>query len=260
MAIKFTPEYNADIRRRVHNFNQVRKRALDAGVPKNRIPNLVKVRDLKASIRNKNALERYLKHLERFSRKSTNELVNISDDYKVTKWYYNFVKDNRELAKQYFEDEYKRVEKRTSKYPGERDYLNTITAKIGVLEKDINALDDKEFRATLNAVNEFFNAPSLRKERYREYLSVVEEVMDTLEIDDDVKNKFFKNFEQLTPTQFLYAFDNNSIIERIYELYFKRNDDGTVQINTDEDSAKELVNSLLEQTDLIIEDAKANSV
>lgn len=259
MAIRYTPEYNAEIRRRVHNFNQNRKRAELAGVPKNRIPRKVKTSELKASYPTRRELEKALRHLESFNLKSTQDSISI-DDYKTTKWNYDFVKGNQDLARKYFENEFKRVEKRTARFPGERDYLNTISAKIETLGKNVNELDDKEFRASYNAINEFLGASSIRKERYREFLSVVEEVMDTLEIDDDVKNKFFKKFEQLTPTQFLYAYDNNDIIARVYELYFKRNTDGTVQLNTDVNSAKEIMNSLFEQADLMVEDAKLNSV
>ena len=84
--------------------------------------------------------------------------------------------------------------------------------------------------------------------------------MGVLEIDEDVKNNFFNKFQQLTPTQFLYAYDNNDIIARVYELYFKRNADGTVQLNTDVNSANDIMNSLFEQADLMVEDAKVNSV
>ena len=247
MAIRYTPEYNAEIRRRVNNFNQNRKRAELAGVPKNRLPNPVKVSELKANIKTK-------------SKKATNDRINIGEDFKTTKWNYDYLKINRNLAKEYFENEYKRVEKRVLFLFGEHNYLDTISAKIELLSKDINTLEDREFRASLNAVNEFMHAPSQRKTAYRGYLMVVEEVMDTLNIDKATKDAFFKKFEQLTPTQFLYMYDNNALIERVYELYFKRNENGEVQLNTDVDSANEIIEELLEQADLMIEDAKLNSV
>lgn len=260
MAIRYTPEYNAEIRRRVHNFNQNRKRAELAGVPKNRLPNPVKVSELKANIKTKSELERVLNQLDKFSKKATNDRINVGEDFKTTKWNYDYLKINRNLAKEYFENEYKRVEKRVSQLPGERNYLDTISAKIELLSKDINTLEDREFRASLNAVNEFMQAPSQRKTAYRSYLTVVEEVMDTLNIDKATKDAFFKKFEQLTPTQFLYMYDNNALIERVYELYFKRTENGEVQLNTDVNSANEIIEELLEQADLMVEDAKLNSV
>ena len=259
MAIRYNKAYNARIRNIVHNFNQSRNRAEKAGVPKNRLPRTVKVSELKASYPTRRELEKALTQLENFSRKATRDRISIGDS-QTTRWNFDFVKANQNLAKEYFEREYKRVEKRTSKFVGERDYLNTISAKIETLGKNVNELDDKEFMASYNAINEFLGSSSLRKERYREFLSVVDEVMGVLEIDDDVKNNFFNKFQKLTPTQFLYAYDNNDIIARVYELYFIRNADGTVHLNTDVNSANDIMNSLFEQADLMVEDAKANSV
>lgn len=260
MAIQYTPKYNAEIRRRVHNFNQTRNRAEQAGVPKNRLPRTVKVSELKSNYKTRRELERALSQLDRFTRKGTQNRISIGDNFKTTKWNFDYVKNNQNLAKEYFEKEFKRVEKRTSKYAGERDYLNTISAKIDVLGKNIDSLDDKEFTASLNAVNEFMQAPSQQKTAYRSYLAVVEDVMDTLNVDKKKQDAFFKKFEQLTPTQFLYMYDNNDVISRVYELYFKKGEDGEVQLNTDVSSANEIIDSLLEQTDIMVEDAKANSV
>lgn len=259
MAIRYDPKYNAEIRRRVHNFNQTRNRAEKAGVPKNRLPSIVKVSELKANYKTRSELEKALNQLDKFTRKSTNNRISIGD-FKTTRWNYEYLKGNRNLAKEYFEKEFNRIEKRVSQFPGERDYLNTIQAKINVLEKNITALDEREFKAALSAVNEFASSPSKLKSSYRGYLSVVEEVMDVLNIDEKEKNAYFKKFEQLTPTQFLYMYDNNPIIARVYELYFKRDENGKVQLNTDIDSARELVDSLLEEADLMVADAKLNSV
>lgn len=260
MATKFSKEYNKDARRRVYNFNRTRNRAERAGVPKNRLPRTVKLSDLKKSTKSKQELNKILNQLDKFTRKSTSDFIQIDNEFKTTKWNYDFLERNRKLAKDYFKTEYKRVEKRTGRFPGERGYLDTINAKMKVLDKDINKLSGKEFQAALNATYEFMEAPSVRKNKYRGFLSAVEEVMDVIGVKKEQKDAFFKKFEQLTPTQFLYAYDNNDIIARVYELYFKRNEEGEVLLNTDLNSAKEIIDSLFEQADFIIEDAKVNSV
>lgn len=260
MAIRYNPKYNKEIQRVVRNFNRTRKRAEQAGVPKNKLPNPVKISELKANFNTRKDLDKVLNQLQKFSVRSTKQRIKIGEDFNTTQWNYDFLKLNRNLAKEYFEKEYARVEKRVSQYPGERDYLNTISAKIDVLDRDIKDLGGREFGAGFRAVNEFMQAPSQRKSAYRGYLAVVEDVMDTLNIDNTKRNVFFKKFEQLTPTQFLYMYDNNALIERVYELYFKRNENGEVQLNTDVDSANEIIDELLEQVDFMVEDAKLNSV
>jgi hypothetical protein len=70
---------------------------------------------------------------------------------------------------------------------------------------------------------------------------------------DSVLNKFNK----LNPKQFLYAYDHFDIISRIYELadspiY------GGLKLNTTEEDAENLVDTLMEQVDGVITDAKNN--
>ena len=84
--------------------------------------------------------------------------------------------------------------------------------------------------------------------------------MDTLNFPEEERKKFFKKFEQLTPTQFLYMYDNNPLIDRIYDLYLERDKDGDVILNTDNATAEDLINELMEQADVMIEDAKLNEV
>jgi len=259
MAVRYTPEYSAEIRRRIYNFNQTRRRAEESGVPQSRLPRPVKVSEFKKIYKNKRDLERALNHLDKFSRKSTRDIIHL-DDIIMTRWDYEYFKLNRKLAEQYFQNEYDRVEARTSIYPGERDYINTISAKLNVLKNDINELNGREILAGLRAVQEFVASPSLRKTQYRNYMRAVEEVMDTVGIDEASKKAFFKKLEQLTPTQFLYLNDHNPIISRVCELYFDKNDYGEVMLNIDVDSAENIIENLLEDIDLMIEEAKRNSV
>lgn len=260
MAIRYNKSYNEKINRSVRNFNRTVKRAEEAGIPKNRLPEPIKVSEIKGSFHNRKDVDKLLKQLDKFSRSSVKSMNKYTNDVRTTEWNYDFVKANQLLAKEYFESEYWRVAERASKFPGERDYLDTISAKIDLLSKDVTELDDVEFQASLRAVNQFINAPSLRKERYREYLHYIEEVMNVVGIPEEEQNKFFKKFEQLTPTQFLYAYDHSDIIARTYELYFKRDKYGDVILNTTTENAEELIDELFSQVDYIIEDAKANSV
>ena len=259
MAIRYNKDFNKRLYKTVRNYNRKIERAEGSGIPKNRLPHRLKVSDLKGSYTKRSELNKVLNQMENFNRSSVKAMGYFNEDVRTTKWNYDFVKTNQLPAIQYFENEFKRVEKRVSKLPGERGYLNTISAKIKTLQKDISEMDDNEFRASLSAINEFITRPSSLKDDYRQYLHCVEEVMDTLNMSTEKKNEFFKKFEQLTPTQFLYAYDNNDIIGRIYELYFKRDENGEVVLNTDVDSANELIDVLFEEVDFIIEDAKTNS-
>lgn len=258
MVIRANKSYENKIKQKIKNYNERLRYAENAGVPKNRLPRKAKLFNFQTIYTTKKEMDKALARLDKFNMDSAKKLKNIGDT-RTTEWNYDLFKENRKLAKEYFESEYNRVEKRTLKYAGERDYLNTISAKIDVLDKDMEKLSGVEYQAGLRAIEEFMNAPMLRKNNYRQFLNEVEAVMETIGVDKNKRNEFFKKFETLTPTQFLYAYDNNDVINRVYALYFKRDVNGEVIINTNIGSAKAIIDDLFEQVDYIIEDAKLNS-
>ena len=176
---------------------------------------------------------------------------------KAIDWEMKYLKNNLNSAKAYFEREYDRVSKRIGRFPGERAYLDTISAKINLLNLDTTYMNQNQFRSAMSAVNEFAKAPTNLKSRYRGFLSEVEWVMDRVGISDKDKEKFFNKFSKLSPTQFLYAYDNNPLIARIYNLYFKT-EGGEAIMTTTTDDAEKQIESLFEQVDDIVNDAIKN--
>ena len=257
MSVKYTPEYNQEIRRRVYNYNRRITRAEELGI-KN-LPNKVKVRELKSLYSDRDELNKELSRLDKLTRERMTNRSNKKGGARALDWQFDLVKANIAPAKEYFKNEYKRVNKRTLRYPGEKTYLNTIKSKINFLNKDINKASESQFRSILSAVTEFINSPRIRKERYRGFLSEVEWVMDQTGISESEREKFFKKFEELTPSQFLYAYDNNDIINKIYSLYRKDSSDGVPYLNDAEDPNK-LIRRLLREADDIVNDAKMNSL
>lgn len=258
MTISFDPSLNARLRNEVRNYNKRLTRLEKAGV-KN-LPFHQKVSELKVLYNTREDLIKELNRLNKISRKDIEKRVNIGNEIKARKWEIDYIKSNKNSAKDYFEKEYERVNEKVGKFPGEQTYLNTIKTKIDILNKDITSLTHSEFRSTITAINEFKKSPSLRKERYREFLSEVEWVAEKLDYDKEEINKFFRKFEKLTPTQFLYAYDNNNIITKIYNLYHKDYGETEGHLTTEEDDAAWSLGQLLEQADSIIKDAQLNSV
>ena len=254
MAIYYDKEYNARIAREVLNFNKRRNRAIKNGY--HNIPPRQLVSELKGRYEKRSDLERELKRLRNFSAKDTLKKVELSGGYKAVQWKYDFIKDNLNNTKDYLNREYSRIEKKVGKFPGERTQLDTIAAKLNHLDLDLAYLNEDEFRATYRIVREFATSPTKLKNGYRGFLSEVEFVINTLGYPEEKNKEFFDKFKALTPEQFLYAYDNNDIISRVYELYFKYDGEGQV---TASDDAKEAIDTLLEEADLIIEEAKTKA-
>lgn len=255
MAIRYDSEYNARLAREVRNYNKRRNRAVKRGFTN--LPPTVKVSDLKARYTSRSDLERELNVLRQFRQKGLLERIENRGGARAISWQFDNLKANANAAKKYFEREYERVSKRTLTYPGERLYLDNIQAKIKILELNVDYMKQEQFRSAYSAISEFMTSIETRKSQYRGFLHVVDWLMEKQGISDKARDDFFKKFEQLTPNQFLYAYDNNAIIAKIYSLYHKSSD-GEAYIVEEEDP-EDMVDQLMEEADEIVKDAKLNA-
>lgn len=255
--MKISKNLNNKLRNEVRNYNK-RLTRMEASGFKN-LPSHLKVSDIKSRYSSPSDL---LKEINRISRFNKSELVkkSVGKDAKILSWELDLLKTNVKSAKEFFTQEYERVNKRIGKFPGERTYLDTISAKINLLSKDVTEMNQSELRSATAAVTEYTQNPAKLKTAYRGFLNEVEWVMDKLGYTDDQKDKFFKKFDSLTPSQFLYAYDNNDIIARVYSLYHKDNEDINARLTVEEEDAENIINSLLEQVDIIVKDAQTNMV
>ena len=215
MAINFDSNLNARIRKDVNNFNRRRAR-LEALGYKN-LPERQTVSEIKKRYNVRADLERELDFLRGFRQKDLEKKLEYQGGVKAIKWEYNYLKKNSKAAIAYFQREYDRVSKRVGRFPGESMYLDNIVTKLDILNTNIRYMSQSEFRSAIAAIKEFDRTPTLRTKQYRGFLNEVEWVMDKLGQPDRQKTAYFKKFEVLTPSQFLYAFDNNNIINRIYK-------------------------------------------
>lgn len=256
MAIRYDKVLNDLLRKEVRNYNAKLKRMKARGVT--RLPDYQTVSELKSRYNTKSELTREINRLRTLNRQQVLNSVETKGGAKVAEWQYTYAKNNRTAARQFFEKEYTRVEKRVSRFPGERMQLDNIAAKLDLLAKPLETLTQSQFKSIISTINEFATSPSQLKSQYRGFLSEVEWVMDKVGIEAAEKEKFFKKFKTLSPDQFLYAYDNNDIIARIYNLYQKDYGGEGAHLNASEEDAKALVESMMKQADLIIKEAKEN--
>ena len=254
MAKKYSPEVNALLRKEVRNFNKRVIRAEKRGF--RNLPQLEKVSELKSRYKTQNDLVREINRLKNFRRGDILTRIENQGGAKALKWEMDYIKSNAKDAKAYFEREYERVSKRTARFPGERTYLDTIKSKLNLLDRNIDYLSQSQFRSFKSAVNEFYNAPANREVQYRGFLSEVEWVMEKVGIEQEQRDKFFKKFSNLTPSQFLYAYDNNDIIDKVYKLYVKQGENEPYI--SDLKNAKAQIEELMKEADDIVKEAQLN--
>lgn len=262
MAIRYTPKYNAEIRRVVHNFNQTRKRANEAGYAKSKIPNSIKVSELKARYKNRRELNKELNRLKNFSRQSLKQIVETEGGATTNEWNINYLKSHTNAAKEHFVNRREMLENKIRNgFPGEKMALNNVESKLNILNLDLNTLSEQQLRSYQATVNEYLNFPNRSVRGYRGFLSEVDWVMGNVGIDEEEKKAFFEKFSQLTPDQFQYIYDNSDLIDRIYMLVDSPQHGGTEEItmNASSKAAKGMINSLIQQVDDLIAEAKENA-
>ena len=256
MTIRYDPTLNSKMRNIVTNFNRKVNRMEKAGY--RNIPFKTTVSELKGRYTSRRDLTRELSRLQKFTRHDLVKDVETSGGVKAIRWEMDYLKGNKKEALAYFKSEYERVSKRVGKFPGERQYLDNIQAKIDLLNSDINYLNQSQFRSFKTVINEFAFYPTQRKYEYRGFLSEVDWVMEKLGYDEATREKLFNKFSKLTPSQFLYAYDNNNIIAKIYSLYHKDYGDEEARLTDEPDKAKGLIDDFIKQVDVIVNDAKTN--
>ena len=255
MAIRYSKELNARLRREVDNFNKKRKCAIQRGF--RQLPPAMKVSELKARFTVKSDLDREINRLRKFNITDALEKVETQGGIYSTSWELKYLKGNVRNARDYFERELKRVSKRVAKFPGEAERLNNIKAKIDILDIDLSYMDQEQFRSARRAIFEYVEAPAKRKAGYRGFLSEVDLVMQRLGYSQDEIDSVLNKFNKLNPEQFLYAYDHFDIISRVYDLADSP-PYGGLKMNTTDDDAENIVDTLMEQIDEVITDAKNN--
>lgn len=256
MAIRYDSGLNEKIRSTVRNYNKRRNRLVKRGFTN--VPPPLKVSELKSRYQVRSELNKELNRIKNLRRGDVVKKIETDGGATAIEWEYDFLKTNLKSAKEFFAREYERVSKRAAKFPGEKEHIFTVQNKIALLDMDINYMNQKQFRSAISIVNEFAQKPSRLKSNYRGFLSEVEWVMSTLNISKEKRDKFFDKFSTLTPTQFLYAYDNNDIIGRIYDIADSP-EYGGIKLNTTKEDAEDLINTLMEEADDIINNAKLNS-
>ena len=255
MAIRYNKELNARLRREVDNFNKKRKRAIQRGF--RQLPPAMKVSELKARYTVRSDLDRELNRLRKFNITNALERVETQGGIDSTSWELKYLKGNVRNARDYFQRELNRASKRVAKFPGEAERVNNIRAKIDILDIDLSYMNQEQFRSAKRAIFEYVEAPAKRKAGYRGFLTEVDLVMQRLGYSQDEIDSVLNKFNKLNPVQFLYAYDHFDIISRVYELADSPTYGG-LKMNTTDEDAENLVDTLMEQVDGIITDAKNN--
>lgn len=247
MINRFDPDFNAEIRRVVYNFNRKRNRGIKRGFKYT--PRKQYVRDIKEQFSTRGEIENYLNQLEQFNvmGESAFDVVKTEGGASTSRYNYNFVKDNLEATKAFYDkqiEEARRIYDIDQFSMAKRDYLFNLEEKRKELELNISELTQSQFNAFERATNRMMDENRMKINGYRGFLDIVDKVMRNTGVDKSVRKEFFDKMSTLSPAQFTKMYRNNDLINRIYEIVPSPEKDGAM--NTTDEDARNLINDFLQ--------------
>ena len=256
MAIKFDDAYKNKINRIVQNYNRrVRRARTEGSIPARKLPELASSYALKKNYTSRAELDKELKNLEQFRRKAVRRKYNTTLNE-----YENFlVRNNQREALEFFRHRYDIMKKQNHDTVDERNRLAKYKGYIKFLSQDIDESNDIDAKTMYQGVREYRASKGKQGAGYRGFMSEVEWVMDNVGIDEKDKDAFFKKVRKLTPDEFYDIYMQSNAIEKIYLLV----DSPSVserKLNDTQESAKAVVDALMENIDVMINDVKTKRI
>ena len=251
MAIRFSKDYNQNLRREVSNFNRRRDTAIRAGFKS--VPDRAYVSELKRRYDKRGDLDRELKRLNEFNRDSLKE-VEMSGGVKAVKWNIDYIKNNLEQAKKYYKREEAILADRVGRFPSQRDDLDIVIRNREILDRNIKEISQDEFDDMKGAIDTFIRSRNKWGAGYRGFMAEVDDVMTKVNIKKEDRDAFFAKFDKLSHEEFFYIYEDNDLIKRIYALIDSPKHKN--KLTTGVKDAKKYINDLMAQADKLVEEAK----
>lgn len=271
---RYTPEFNAYARRVVKSFNQRVMRAEKRGL-KN-LPSLRSVRELKAMFTTEDDLKKELSELRKFNenRNALDQKI-LGQDARLTNWEFEYIKDNLDDLKDFYDREIKKARKRYKNEPFDmaiRDDLLNLQERREYLNRDLLELSKSELstfrkylgnykrrnRTDINFYEIYFDAFDFlarvagvepRK------LAHVEEQINSLTAE-----QFYDLYKQHTELKNLLDYvpspERGKYYSQLREYEQKKQDDMAAEMGVDAKEIKEKVDYVVDHIDGWVKTAK----
>lgn len=256
MAIRFTPEYNEYINKVVQNYNKRVTRANTIGkIKKASLPDKVSVKKLKKTYATRKDLDRELKNLAMFRRKDARKVAGDS----VNNYDVELINQNRKAAIKYFEKQAGYMRMKIGKnMPLSAGDLRAVELNIDLLRKGTKGASNADIMAMKAYVEKYRQSFERQATGYRGFLSEVDAVMTRVGVSKADRDSFFNKFTELDSEQFMDLYQRNDLINKIYQLADSpKYTGGKLVLHNTEEEARNLVETLMEEADILVAETKA---
>lgn len=238
MAYKITKTSNDELRRAVINFNN-KIRRLELSNKDVIIPEKESISDIKGRIRNKWELNREINRLERFTKRGAERTIENKAGLEFSKWNYeNIQREQRRLNARLLReiDRYGSItpkefgEKQSATYAqmGDEKLSNLKARQQAIANKSLSKVNRDELKRLESLLNKT-NA-NYRKDKevfYNNYLDgTLLNLGYYIGYDEEKLNYIKEKLNELTPEQFLKAFNTDVSLKDIQDRYVLSHEDG----------------------------------
>lgn len=208
--IRYDKAYNQQISRVVSNFNRKVRRLEKEGAEL--LPSTVSVKDIKAMFMNRQDLNTYLRHLQRFGKRGAEQIVE-RDGQRYTKYQIQEFKLALRRERARLDQAIAQEEKITSKYPLQHQLvLENYKARRTALGKNWDQLIEKP-------VASYLNDWARQTQTYDNYFQILFQDAYLADYDDAKLNYIRSKLLELSPRKFNKLLENSSEIQEIFNYY-----------------------------------------
>lgn len=243
--IRYDREYNATISKVVSNFN--RKIARLERIGGGKLPAKVSIRAIKSQYTNRAELNRYLRELQRFSKRGAENIVNINGEH-YTNYEVDIFKRRLKSERSRTTKDIKVAQSYQSATPMQHDiYLANLITRREELSKSWQEIIGEKFGQKL------LIEPSRNVQTYDNLLETL--FVDAYQVDfEDEKIEYIKSrLLRLRPRQLMRALEDDPNIQAIFDYYHSLTRTSGGMSNEDIVEARRTFQELYENIDAIIE-------
>lgn len=273
---RYTPEFNAYARRVVKSFNQRVMRAEKRGL-KN-LPNLRSVRELKAMFTTEADLKKELASLREFN-ENRNALDQklLGEDTRLTNWEFNYIRDNLDELKEYYDREIQKARNRYKNEPFDmaiRDDVLNLEQRRQYLNRNLLELSKSELATFRKYLSQFKGRNRTDVNFYDYYFDAFDFLARVSGVEKRKINYVKNRINSLTPEQFYDFYKQHSEMKNILDYvpsperakYYsklreyeqKKQDDMAAEMGIDAKEVREKVDYVVEHVDEWVNQAKGN--
>lgn len=274
MSRKYTPEFNAYARRVVKSFNQRVMRAEKRGL-KN-LPNLRKVRELKAMFTTEEDLKKELASLREFN-ENRNALDQklLGEDARLTNWEFEYIRDNMDELKEYYDREIEKARKRYANEPFDmaiRDDVLNLEQRRQYLNRNLLELSKSELATFRKYLSQYKGRNRTDVNFYDYYFDAFDFLARVSGVEKNKIRYVKERINSLTPEQFYEFYKQHSEMKNILDYvpsperakYYsklreyeqKKQDDMAAEMGIDAKEVREKVDYVVEHVDEWVKEVK----